>query len=212
MYGCGLIFPLFAFFVSHDRQDSLFYLVFTLILLIHLTFLMISFPRYTVNELAASFLGCCYIGFLFSFLILIRKIDPYGFLYVLLVVVLTWACDIGAYLAGHFWGRHPLWQELSPHKTWEGSVGGLGLSIVTAFVFQQVTLIPISTPDALALGVIVGITAQVGDLVESVFKRLSGIKDSGYLIPGHGGILDRCDSLLFSVPVAYVYFRFLLLY
>jgi len=205
LYGSGVVFPLLAYFTPHEQQHGL-----TLILLIHLIILMITFPKYSVGDLASSYLGSCYIGILLSYIILIRKMVPFGFQYVLLVLILTWACDIGAYFSGRLLGRKPLWPRLSPHKTREGSIGGLILCIGAALLFQAIYPRLFSLLDALMLGILIGSVVQIGDLVESAFKRLGKVKNSGALIPGHGGILDRFDSLLFSAPAAYFYLKFFL--
>ncbi len=210
LYGSGMVFPLLAYFSSIEKYHGVFYIGLTLILLIHLIILMITFPKYSVGDLASSYLGSCYIGILLSYIILIRKMVPYGFQYVLIVLILTWACDIGAYFSGRLLGRQPLWPRLSPHKTLEGSIGGLILCIGSAILLQTRYPRLFSLFDALILGILIGSVVQIGDLVESAFKRLGKVKNSGDLIPGHGGILDRFDSLLFSAPAAYFYLKFFL--
>lgn len=136
---------------------------------------------------------------------------PSGGLLLLLPVLLTWASDIGAYAVGRTMGRHKLIPSVSPGKTVEGSIGGLLASMVVAWVYMRFVLHPASHLDfrwaplgVLAFGAIVSVAAQIGDLAESLLKREAGVKDSSHIIPGHGGILDRFDSLLFVLPVAYV--------
>jgi phosphatidate cytidylyltransferase len=136
---------------------------------------------------------------------------PSGGLLLLLPVLLTWASDIGAYAVGRTMGRHKLIPSVSPGKTIEGSVGGLLASMLVAWAYTQFVLHPASHLDfrwapagVLAFGALVSVAAQVGDLAESLLKREAGVKDSSHIIPGHGGILDRFDSLLFVLPVAYV--------
>lgn len=116
-------------------------------------------------------------------------------------LVVTWLGDTGAYFGGRFWGRTPLAPELSPAKTVEGAVAGLLLSLVTAAAF--VPWLPWPTTIVLTLGGVVGIVGQIGDLWESALKRVAGVKDSGQLIPGHGGFLDRFDAIFFAVPITY---------
>jgi len=207
VYGSGILFPLLAFLSRQDQESELFLAGFTFFLLIHLIALIITFPKYSIGDAASSFFGSSYVSILLSYLILIRKM-PFGFQYLLFVFIATWACDTGAYFSGRLWGHHRLWPHLSPQKTWEGSLGGLVLSIAAALIFQIIYPL-FSYLDALFLGLLIGIFVQVGDLVESAFKRLGGVKNSGELIPGHGGILDRFDGLLFSAPVAYFYLKFL---
>lgn len=131
-----------------------------------------------------------------------------GTAFVLFAVALTWINDTFAYFVGRRWGRHKLIPSVSPGKSIEGSIAGLiGTTIVAAlyarFVFQGYAYLPITLQRAALGGVIIAATAQVGDLVESLFKREAGVKDSGHLLPGHGGVLDRLDALYFTLPVAY---------
>jgi len=133
-----------------------------------------------------------------------------GFL-LLLPLLLTWASDIGAYVVGRTFGRHKLIPSVSPGKTVEGAIGGLLASVFVAWLYTRGVLQPVdhlsfkAAPwGAIAFGVLTSIAAQVGDLAESLLKREAGVKDSSHLIPGHGGILDRFDSLLFVMPVSYV--------
>jgi phosphatidate cytidylyltransferase len=132
-----------------------------------------------------------------------------GLAWVIAALVITWANDTAAYFAGRFLGRHKLYPEVSPNKTWEGFAGGLvgsvgGMSIARAFFFPVFT-----AADCLLLGVAGGILGPIGDLCESMLKRAYGVKDSGRIIPGHGGILDRIDALLFNAPLVFVYIKFL---
>ena len=126
-----------------------------------------------------------------------------------LPLVLTWASDIGAYFVGRAFGRHKLIPKVSPGKTVEGALGGLALTVIVAWVYVVLVLRPYAQLSLTAVGIVVmgvavSIAAQVGDLAESLFKREAGVKDSSRLIPGHGGVLDRVDSLLFVLPVAYM--------
>jgi len=119
----------------------------------------------------------------------------------------VWGFDTGAFFAGHFFGRHKLAPRISPGKTWEGVFGGLVFSIAAAVLF---TTLPMGTPWYLAvvLGVLVGAAAVLGDLAESLLKRQTHVKDSGQFLPGHGGMLDRIDSLLFAVLIIFVFALF----
>ena len=123
---------------------------------------------------------------------------------IVLVFCLLWANDIFAYLTGRLLGRHKLFPRISPGKTWEGSVGGLVFTIIAVTIFgHYAEWLPISA--AVGLAAIAVIFGTLGDLCESMLKRQAGVKDSGKLIPGHGGILDRFDSVMFSVPFIFVY-------
>lgn len=144
-----------------------------------------------------------YTGGMLGSLISLRAFHS-GAKLVLLTLILTWAYDTGAYFSGRTWGTRPFMQWISPSKTWEGVIGGVVFSVAVALI----AAIPLSVrlPIAVALGVAVPVAAQIGDLVESMMKRYSGVKDSGNIIPGHGGVLDRIDSLLFSGTAAYYVF------
>jgi phosphatidate cytidylyltransferase len=117
---------------------------------------------------------------------------------------LVWTSDTGAYLAGRAFGKHKLFERISPKKTWEGFIGGLILSVIIAYVlsvyFTELKLI-----HWIVTSVIIVVTGAYGDLVESMFKRSTGVKDSGKLMPGHGGVLDRFDAVLFSAPFVWAY-------
>jgi phosphatidate cytidylyltransferase len=154
---------------------------------------------------ALSLAGGLYFGWLLAHFVYLRRL-PAGLAWILAALLVTWACDSGAYFVGRAVGRHKLCPRLSPGKTWEGIAGGLlGALAAGALVgwlgmrfLGGVGLVP-----GLMLGLVVSVVSPFGDLVISMMKREVGAKDSGTLIPGHGGILDRTDSLLFVVTAAY---------
>ncbi len=158
---------------------------------------------------ATTILGVLYVGATFSCLIPLRlspRLTPMGEgrYWVLLLFVVTWADDAGAYFTGHWIGRTPLAPRISPKKTVEGSIGGLLASLSAAWLFA---LFFWQTPNWKTAMLLVGLVAfagQVGDLAESALKRGASVKDSGELLPGHGGMLDRIDSLLFAAPVLWI--------
>lgn len=205
----SILFPLLAFFAPQGREGGYILVAVTVFLLLHLMTLMFFFPRYRVGEIAASFLGGCYCGLLLSYLILIRKMDGHGFHYLLMVFILTWCCDIGAYISGRLRGRKALYPLVSPGKTLEGAIGGLFSCILAAVLYHFFYPHLFSYPLMILFGIVIGSAVEIGDLVESSLKRLGKIKDSGDLIPGHGGVLDRFDGLLFSAPVAYICIKLL---
>ncbi len=128
---------------------------------------------------------------------------------VLTLFASIWACDSGAYFAGRAFGRHKLFERVSPKKTWEGAVAGF-VAAVGAFLLMRALVLPyLSVAEALVCGVIVGSFGQLGDLAESLLKRDAGLKDSSTLIPGHGGILDRFDSIMVVAPVLFLYLDFI---
>ena len=129
-------------------------------------------------------------------------VEPARF-FVFLLIFSTWASDTAAFAVGKMMGKVKLCPSISPGKTREGAIGGFVGTLIVAVVFSLI--FQFSILHALALGIIIGIMAPLGDLAESILKRVSGVKDSGNIIPGHGGVLDRFDSLLFAAPAMYVY-------
>ena len=123
----------------------------------------------------------------------------------LLLLVLIWTNDTMAYFSGRLLGRHKLMESVSPKKTWEGFFGGLLFTGVAAILLRQASWCPGSVPDALFIGVLVSTTGTAGDLFESQLKRRAGVKDSGRIMPGHGGLLDRFDAFLFLIPFIFVF-------
>jgi phosphatidate cytidylyltransferase len=140
----------------------------------------------------------------------VRTIDRWGGATVMSILASIWICDSAAYYVGSAAGKHKLFERVSPKKSWEGAVGGI-LAALASFVAAKFLVLPyLSVTNALVCGAIVGVFGQVGDLAESLLKRDAGVKDSSSLIPGHGGALDRFDSLLFVSPLVFVYLDFIL--
>jgi phosphatidate cytidylyltransferase len=146
--------------------------------------------------------GILYIGVLGGHLVLLRELSQ-GMRWVVLAAVPTWTSDSAAYLVGVTWGRRPFLPRISPKKTWEGAIGGWVAGAVATVVMGYFLGVPLV--HGVALGALLPLGVTAGDLAESMLKRQAGVKDSGTLIPGHGGILDRMDSLLFAVPIVYYY-------
>jgi phosphatidate cytidylyltransferase len=144
-----------------------------------------------------------WVPFLASFLALLLR-RPDGQWYVILTVLLTAASDIFAYAVGYRWGRHKLAPAVSPGKTWEGVAGGMAGAMLVAAVVAPLVVDQLSIGLATALGALVAAVAVVGDLAESAVKRSLGVKDLGRLLPGHGGIMDRVDAMLFTFPAAHL--------
>jgi phosphatidate cytidylyltransferase len=154
--------------------------------------------------------GLFYVAVTLGFLTLLR-VEPsldHGRYWVLLLLAVTWMGDTSAYFGGKAFGRHKLAPVVSPKKTWEGAVSGALGSVLAAFVVVNVT--PLSIPPAyiIALALPAAVLGQLGDLCESIIKRSMGVKDSGTIVYGHGGILDRIDALLFAGPYFYFFYRF----
>lgn len=164
---------------------------------------------------SSTLLGVLYVGWLGAHLAGLRELPPilgrpyaWGMSYALLPFFLAWSCDTAAYGVGRAFGRRKLAPALSPKKSVEGAIGGLAASLAAAFLARLWFAPYLTLLDALLLGVLVGVFAQIGDLVESLLKRDAATKDSSELIPGHGGALDRFDSLLFAAPIVYYYLVF----
>lgn len=148
--------------------------------------------------------GLVWVTGLLTFLPLLRAVDQ-GMTWVFFALGVTWLGDTGGYFAGRFFGRHKLYERISPKKTWEGLVGGVLLSGAGALVIRELGALPLGIAECVVLAVVLDLAGVVGDLVESMVKRSFGVKDSGWIMPGHGGILDRVDALLFTVPLLWLY-------
>lgn len=155
-------------------------------------------------DVSVLIFGALYIGLTMGHLLLIRALPDGAFL-IFFVVLITWAGDTGAYYVGNSMGRTRLSPNISPNKTVEGLLGGCILAIVVALVARLWFMPFFSLFDAVVLGIVLTLAGLVGDLSESMFKRSAGVKDSSGLIPGHGGMLDRLDSLLLTAPTYYYY-------
>jgi phosphatidate cytidylyltransferase len=160
------------------------------------------------NRLAGMLMALFYPGILLSLLIMIHNNARGGEWWALCILTTAFFCDTGAYFAGRFLGKHPLSPTLSPKKTWEGVAGGLAGSLIATLAAHFIYMPDLPLADALVLGLAGSAAAVVGDLVESLLKRSTGIKDAGRFFPGHGGMMDRIDGLLFTIPVFYVYIYF----
>jgi phosphatidate cytidylyltransferase len=154
--------------------------------------------------------GILYIGWILSYLIALRNLEN-GRDWVILAIGCTFASDICAYLVGRAIGKHKLAPYISPKKTWEGSAGGaLGAIVISILVVWGFGL-PVSYGEAVILGLLISAAGQIGDLIKSLFKRNTGVKDSSQAIPGHGGFLDRMDSQAFAGVAVYFYVFYLVL-
>ena len=150
--------------------------------------------------------GPLYIGVPLTLLgIMRRDLGGDGPAYVVLTIMFAWFGDTGGYFAGRFLGRHKLYEAVSPKKTIEGSIGGLAGSVFGAMLAHFWFLPSLSLPHGIILGLVAGALGQAGDLGESLLKRSTGVKDSGAIVPGHGGILDRVDALLVTSAVTFLY-------
>ncbi len=166
-------------------------------------FLVVPGRRQGLGRWAMGMAGALYIGMPFNYYLLLYASKPHGLVWTLFTIFAVVACDAAALLVGSRIGRHPFFRTISPKKTVEGAVAGIFGAVAVMLVGVSAVL-GLSPLHAIALGLLIGISAMLGDLVESQMKRIAEVKDSSHLIPGHGGVLDRLDSILF--PPIFVYF------
>jgi phosphatidate cytidylyltransferase len=170
-----------------------------LLMLFFFAITVLSKNQITIMNISLLFIGVIYIGVGFHYMIMTRLMD-HGLFWTLLVFACLWITDSAAYFTGWAIGKRLLWPSISPKKTVEGAVGGILFSMAAAILFSLYApdLLPIQT--AVWIGFLVAVIGQLGDFIQSAYKRVCGIKDTGAILPGHGGLLDRCDSWLIVFP------------
>jgi phosphatidate cytidylyltransferase len=156
-------------------------------------------------RLAFTAPGILYGGLLFTFLALIKRDLPHGDDYIVLMLATAWLSDTGGYFAGKFLGKRKLYPLVSPNKTWAGSIGGVAAAVAGGIAIERFRLQGLTWYDVALLSGVGSVLGQLGDLIESLIKRSRGVKDSGAILPGHGGLLDRVDAVLFIAPFFYLY-------
>jgi len=202
-----LLFPLGVFFIFSGTvlKDISVTLVLSLALVGGLAaFLVVPGRRQGLGRWAMGMAGALYIGMPFNYYLLLYTSKPHGLVWALFTIFAVVACDAAALLVGSQLGRHRFFATISPKKTVEGAIAGVVGAVIVMLIGVS-AVIGLSPLHAIALGLLVGISAQVGDLVESQMKRIAEVKDSSNLIPGHGGVLDRLDSILFPPILVYFY-------
>ncbi len=172
-----------------------------LVMFLLLAVTVVTKNRMTIDGAAFVLLGILYVGYGFHTMYVVRSADSHGLLTTLMAFGSIWASDVGAYFAGRAIGRHKLWPSISPNKTIEGSLGGIVLAVAVAALFSLSAPGVIGIGRALLIGLAAAVAGQFGDLIQSAYKRVRGIKDTGAILPGHGGVLDRCDSWLAVFPL-----------
>jgi phosphatidate cytidylyltransferase len=201
----ALIFNAYFYFVEFE-------ILAFLIVAVALMWEMFRNKESAVANIGATLTGIFYIGLFSSALVAIREFysdsfflyDNGGYL-IIGILASIWVCDSAAYFIGTALGKHKIFPRISPNKSWEGSIAGLVFAIATMIVFKFLLLDVLTLKDGVIIGLIIGVFGQIGDFAESMLKRDSGVKDSSSIIPGHGGIFDRFDSLIYSAPLVYIY-------
>ncbi|PWG00727.1 phosphatidate cytidylyltransferase [Levilactobacillus bambusae] len=186
--------------LSSRLSDAFIFYLFVILLLLWTVF---SKNRFTFDDAGVLTLGMLYVGMGFHYFIAARSVSVAAIFYVLFIV---WSTDSGAYIFGRQFGKHKLAPHISPNKTWEGSIGGSLLGTLVGVIFAY--FFPFAghgIGSMIGLTLIFSIVGQLGDLIESALKRYYGVKDSGKILPGHGGILDRFDSLLLVLPIVHLF-------
>lgn len=192
----GLLIPYF-----YQYQTDIVNIILFIYVLLSFIYFVINYPSFSPVDLSLNLLAVIYVVFGFSHLLLLRML-PEGFRLVIYAFIIIWSTDTGAYFAGLNLGKHKLAPRISPNKTWEGVIAGLLSSFLG--VALLIFLVPLEMGKSLLIAApFVSLAGQVGDLFESSLKRYANTKDSGWIIPGHGGVLDRFDSTLWAVPTLY---------
>ncbi len=227
-FSCGmflLYIMYYSFYISLDKtaigllsrvlfQRNMIYLIIYLVIVYLMINLIFRRNRFTLDDIAVTLLGIIYVPFMMSFVFLVRIMDN-GFELAWLVLVGTFSTDTFAYFIGKFFGKAKLLPEISPNKTIAGAIGGVAGSVICTAAFgffyaNGYAGMRIPNYHYILLGLVCGVLAQIGDWAASAIKRSVGIKDFGHIMPGHGGILDRIDGLLFVAPAVYFYLQFAL--
>ena len=206
-----LSIPMIVWAAHNHAADLMFHILIFYFSLTAFLAILLYKKDPSVYEIAKkALLGVVYVPVLLSYLILIRDgTQMEGAKWIFLVLAIVFAGDVGALYTGTFLGKHKLIPAVSPNKTIEGSLGGLVVNLIIGICFKQMLLPELPWNISILFFISLGIAGQMGDLFESGLKRVAGIKDSGGIFPGHGGILDRADATMFAAPVAYLFKMYL---
>tara|TARA_B100000029_G_scaffold284050_1_gene277733 strand:+ start:1967 stop:2782 length:816 start_codon:yes stop_codon:yes gene_type:complete len=206
-----------SFFITDYYFLGIFtkFIYFEFLLIIFLLILFIYELFYSdknlVINISTILFGLIYIPFLLGTVVAIKQFDQIMYSqFTLLLFISIWACDTAAFIFGSYFGKNKIFPNISPKKTWEGSIAGVLASVLIFFIFFKANLLLDNNNfiKIIILAIFVSVSGQIGDLFESKIKRLAGVKDSGTLLLGHGGFLDRFDSLIFASPIIYLYINF----
>lgn len=210
---CGVILVISIFLndsklgvVTYGEENSLLLTFF--ILLFFIIRVVKKGVEGTISAIGTTLLGIFYVAWLSSYLVLIRNLRPDGAHYTYILFITIWILDTAAYIGGVKYGVHKLAKSISPHKTVEGAIAGLIFAQICLFIYKWLFFDSLRYLDCFVIALILGVGAQLGDLGESLIKRDAGVKDSGTILPGHGGVLDRFDGFFFAAPLLYYYLRF----
>jgi phosphatidate cytidylyltransferase len=201
------VLVMFLFFTI-DGNDMNFTIVSALVMILLLMIWVLKYPDRSVSDVIGTWFGFSYVPVLLIHIAMIDRLPLQHAVW--LVFVVSWSCDTAAYLTGILFGKTKLCPGISPKKTVEGAIGGVAGSVAGCFIFALM-LMPDHVWTIALLGFFGSIVSQMGDLSASLIKRKVGIKDFGHLFPGHGGVLDRFDSILFTAPFVYFYLEWLIL-
>ncbi|MDR0675878.1 MAG: phosphatidate cytidylyltransferase [Elusimicrobiota bacterium] len=205
----------FGFFYNLSKNLIIFPTILTIFLISLFSFSILFAKKHTDDgliffkeiyiKISTTLLGIFYVGFLLNHLILIRQMPVFGKNFVFSLFFCVWAMDIFAYLFGIKFGRHKI-SKISPKKSVEGAIAGFIFAILTSFILHNYIFhTNFGIKNSIIIGILIGIFGQIGDLFESMIKRSANEKDSGKILPGHGGILDRFDSIIFVAPIFYYF-------
>jgi phosphatidate cytidylyltransferase len=204
----GLVWTLFFIVRPHFNDDLALPLLLSSAVVLSLALLLLLPKKEGIfSGWAWTVAGILYVGWLLSLLVALRLEAGRGWVY--LALLATFGSDTAAYFIGRAFGRHKMAPRISPGKTWEGAIGGLLGAVIVSLLFTLNTPVrlPLGYGGAVLVGLLVSVFGQAGDLAESLLKRSTGVKESGGLLPGHGGLLDRLDSVLFAGAVVYVVYN-----
>jgi len=201
----GILLFLSSFVFASGKAPSTVFLFYGLYLMLVLIYELYAQKQNPINNWAYFMLGQVFIALPFSLLNFILYINDYQPFILLSVFITIWVNDTGAYITGISFGKHRLFERISPKKSWEGFFGGAFFAIISGYIFSLTIPLEISLLNWIVLSEIIVVFGTYGDLLESLLKRTIGVKDSGNIMPGHGGLLDRFDSMLLAAPAVIIY-------